>query len=384
MGPQLHKRVAFISTMVGAPWGGSEELWSRTALYLSKEGFGVSTSLDEWLPLHERVLELARGGIDIWLRPKDYSLLKKAWNRARFGATRDTVLEAQRFLAKQRPALAVFSDGGPFPPIELLEYSIAKKIPFVALGQVNSYDFWIDDILAERYRKALTAARRCYFVSNANLQLAELQIGCKLTNAEVVWNPFNVDFHASPPWPSVNETQELRLSSVARLDPRAKGQDLLLEALARPIWANRNWRLTLHGEGRMRNVLERLIERFGVSNRVVFGGHVTVEGIWAANHVLVMPSRFEGLPLAMVEAMLCGRPVLATDVAGHSEIIEDGVTGFMAEAPTVPAVAHSLERLWEQRANLQQMGRAGAERIRQLVPMDPVSIFADKIKSLIQ
>lgn len=57
-----------------------------------------------------------------------------------------------------------------------------------------------------------------------------------------------------------------------------------------------------------------------------------------------MPSRFEGLPLAMVEAMLCARPVVATDVAGHAEIIEDGVTGFLADAPTAGSMAAALER----------------------------------------
>ncbi len=61
----------------------------------------------------------------------------------------------------------------------------------------------------------------------------------------------------------------------------------------------------------------------------MFAVFATVPDIWAANHLLVMPSRFEELPLAMVEAMLCARPVVATDVAGHKEIIEEGVTGFL-------------------------------------------------------
>ena len=49
------------------------------------------------------------------------------------------------------------------------------------------------------------------------------------------------------------------------------------------------------------------------------------------NHVHAMPSRIEGLPLVLIEAMLCGRPVVATDVAG-AEVIEDEVTGFLAGA----------------------------------------------------
>jgi glycosyltransferase involved in cell wall biosynthesis len=377
------RHIAFVSTMGGYAWGGSEELWSRSALELSARGFRISASVVEWLPLHGRVQDLRNAGVDVQLRPQYYALRERAWHRLTFWGKTKAVLEVGRLLRRSAPALVVFSDGGARPPIELLELSVTKNLPFVTIAQANSDNYWLDDVNAERYRNALECARRCYFVSEANLQLAERQLGCKLANAEVVWNPFNVDFYASPSWPKLSETDELRLACVARLHPPSKGQDVLLEALARPPWASRNWRLTLYGEGPMRNMLERLAERLGVSSRVVFGGHIAVEDIWAANHVLVMPSRFEGLPLAMVEAMLCARPVLGTDVGGNSEIIEDGVTGFLAEAPTVPIVARSLERLWEQRANLEQMGKAGAKRIRELVPSDPVRVFSEKLMHLI-
>ena len=228
---------------------------------------------------------------------------------------------------------------------------------------------------------ALSLARRCYFVSEANLRLAEKQIGCELSNAEVVRNPYNVAFDASPAWPALDG--ELRLACVARLDPGQKGQDLLFEALAGSAWANRDWHLSLYGDGPIRTSLERLAARFGISERVTFAGHVaSVEEVWASNHVLVMPSRYEGLPLALVEAMLCGRPVLATDVAGHSEIIIDGVTGFLAGPPTVATVAQALERLWANRANLEEMGKVSAKRIRELVPADPARVFSEKIKLL--
>lgn len=84
-------------------------------------------------------------------------------------------------------------------------------------------------------------------------------------------------------------------------------------------------------------VMERLAQKLGLSDRITFLGFASVEQILSTNHVhvLVMPSRYEGLPLAMVEAMLCARPVVATDIASHREIIEDDVvTGFLADAPT--------------------------------------------------
>lgn len=86
--------------------------------------------------------------------------------------------------------------------------------------------------------------------------------------------------------------------------------------------------------------------------------------------------------MAIVEAMICGRPVLATDVGGNSELVIDGVTGFLAAAPTVALVAQCLERLRADRMNLDNMGRRGAKRIRELVPPDPISVRSEKLKRL--
>jgi glycosyltransferase involved in cell wall biosynthesis len=130
--------------------------------------------------------------------------------------------------------------------------------------------------------------------------------------------------------------------------------------------------------------VERLTARFGLSGRVTFAGHAAIEEIWLANHVLVVPSRCEGGPLVSIEAMLCGRPVLGTNVGLHPEIIVDGVTGFLVESPTVADVAEGLERLWASRAHLETMGKAGAKRIRELVPADPIRVFSEKIRHLVE
>ena len=112
------------------------------------------------------------------------------------------VAEVRTLIAKKSPLLIVFSDGGIVSPIEPLELCVAEQVPFVTIGQANSEDWWPSDEDAHRYRKVLSAAIRCYFVSNANRRLFEKQIGCQLSNAEVVRNPFNIDFDASPPWPA--------------------------------------------------------------------------------------------------------------------------------------------------------------------------------------
>jgi glycosyltransferase involved in cell wall biosynthesis len=376
------KRIIFVSTMDAVPWGGSEELWSQASLDLMAEGFPVSAGIIEWSPLHPRIVDLRSRGVELWFRPKWYSLREHPWHWLASHRVGPTAYAIERLLAARPAALVVISSGSVFPPIELVELCASRRVPFVTIGQSNWEGDWFDDALGERYRVALAAALRCFFVSEGNRRLGEKQIGGRLTNAEIVRNPVNISYDASPPWPPLDSDDELRLACVAGLHWPKKGQDILFEALAGPAWQGRRWKLSLYGGGATRRTLERLARELGIADRVVFAGFTPVEEIWPHNHVLVMASRFEGLPLAMVEAMLCARPVVATNVAGHAEIIEDGVTGFLADAPTATAVAAALERFWQRRGEAEEMGKAGARRIRQLVPPDPARIFSKKLIKL--
>jgi len=378
------KEIAFVTTFEFPAWGGCEELWSQSALHFANLGWPVSASVYSWSPPHWRLSKLAQAGVRLQFRPAAYPVWKRLWRKLSAPNKSEITLEVEKFLAARAPALVVLSGGSALPFIELLELCVSKGLPFVTIGQANCEDWWPDDELAARYRKVLPAARRCYFVARANQTLLEKQIGYELTNGEVVRNPFNVDHGASLPWPLGGTDPTLRLACVGRLEPASKGQHLLLEALADPVWNHRSWRLTLYGEGRQKDILERLVLRLGLQDRVAFAGFIgAVERIWADNHVLVLPSRYEGLPLAMVEAMLCARPVVATDVAGHSEIVEDGVTGFLADAPTVSSIGQALDRLWNRRSDLQEIGKAAARRIREHVPSDPIRVFSEKLMSLV-
>jgi glycosyltransferase involved in cell wall biosynthesis len=116
---------------------------------------------------------------------------------------------------------------------------------------------------------------------------------------------------------------------------------------------------------------------------VTFAGHVKdVAGIWAANHALVLPSRAEGLPLTIVEAMLCGRVPIVTDVGGNAELIRDGATGFVASAPTEAELDAALERAWQRRAEWPAIGAGAARSIRKKVPREPAHIFAEALVAL--
>jgi glycosyltransferase involved in cell wall biosynthesis len=174
------------------------------------------------------------------------------------------------------------------------------------------------------------------------------------------------------------------MACVARLEPTAKGQDVLFQVLQQPRWKERPLELNLYGAGSWGDSLRRLAEGLHLQN-VHFCGHVNdVRRIWEQNHILVLPSRYEGLPLAVVEAMWCGRPAIVTDIAGNAEVCVDGETGFVADAPTAKLLDETLERAWNQRRDWHRMGLAARARAEKLIPKDPVGLFCQQLQEIAQ
>jgi glycosyltransferase involved in cell wall biosynthesis len=135
----------------------------------------------------------------------------------------------------------------------------------------------------------------------------------------------------------------------------------------------------------MKDGIERMIDHFGLRGHATIAGFSSNVGqIWQENHALVLASRLEGLPLVVVEAMLCGRPVIATNVAGNAEVVKDGITGFLADAPAASSFRVALERFWERRSGLKSMGETAARAIRKQVAPEPAKVFAEKIKLLLR
>jgi glycosyltransferase involved in cell wall biosynthesis len=118
-------------------------------------------------------------------------------------------------------------------------------------------------------------------------------------------------------------------------------------------------------------------------NNVKFRGHTSdIKEVWERNHLLVLPSRYEGLPLALIEAMWCGRAAVVTDVGGNAEFCVDGLTGFVASAPTLSSYSEAFERAWQHRNAWEQLGHAARNRVANLLPLDPAGLFCERLKQL--
>lgn len=254
-------------------------------------------------------------------------------------------------------------------------YCHGSGIPYANVAQANAEQFWPDDATADLLLILYSAARDNYFVSRRNWELFEAQIGRRLNNAHVVRNPYQVPFDTDVPWP--READGWKVACVGRLDAQAKGQDLVLELLAKDEWRARNLSVSFFGKGPNARSLQRYAQTLGVEQSVKFCGYLpSISAIWETHHALLLPSRLEGLPLAVVEAMLYARIPIVTDVAGNTELVTDGVTGFVAPAPTLSLLAQTLERAWQRRDTWRVMGARAREAIRKIVPERPAEAFA--------
>jgi GalNAc-alpha-(1->4)-GalNAc-alpha-(1->3)-diNAcBac-PP-undecaprenol alpha-1,4-N-acetyl-D-galactosaminyltransferase len=143
---------------------------------------------------------------------------------------------------------------------------------------------------------------------------------------------------------------------------REKGYDLLIDAFSRVASRHPNWSLKILGEGPARAELEELIRSRGLSGRVLLPGwenQPTSE--FRRADLFVLPSRYEGFPNALLEAMAAGLPAISFDCDfGPAEIIRDGTDGILVPSENVAALAEAIERAIGDEALRQRLGSEAA------------------------
>lgn len=161
--------------------------------------------------------------------------------------------------------------------------------------------------------------------------------------------------------PSLVEDGPL-IGNVARLVPQ-KGQRTIVEAAPLVLERHPRARFVLVGDGDGRPELEQAVAAAGLSNSFLFLGHRDdVPGLLASFEVFVLPSRFEGLCYAVIEAQAAGVPVVATPVGGVRENVRDGETGVVVPPDDPVALAAAVNRLLEDRAEARRLAEAARDR----------------------
>ena len=157
----------------------------------------------------------------------------------------------------------------------------------------------------------------------------------------------------------------LVLATIARFDP-VKRLEVLLRALPPLVTRVPEAQLLVVGDGPERDALHALARTLALGDRVVFTGAIPdAARVLPLVDLYLTASRREGLPTALLEAMACGVPVLATEAPGHVDAVEPEITGRLVRPDDAPGLAAAAALLLRDPALRARMGQAGRERVEQ-------------------
>lgn len=252
-----------------------------------------------------------------------------------------------------------------------LELSRSSGAPLVVTargGDVHTYPVGSRGI-GRQVGEVIAGADQVLSVSRALLP-GMRSLGRPRRPMEVVYNGVDVDRFrpvedpTSPRRALGLPESGIGLCFVGRL-VRDKGIFELLDAFETLCVRHPDLWLAFVGPGPLAPEMERRIQDRDLGGRVVLAGARPADEVadyLAAADMLVLPSYAEGLPNVVLEAMACGRPVVATDVGGTSEALVDGITGLLVPPRDADALGQALERLVSDRAMRARMGQAGRRR----------------------
>jgi glycosyltransferase involved in cell wall biosynthesis len=287
----------------------------------------------------------------------------KIKNLANFAPLREAFI-AEDSLAKELAAKLVAQlDGRPIAAIHAYFAHLPAAVAACAARQLGvPFGFSthardarkVDQV--ELYQRARAAA--CVVACNEDVATELCQSG-----VTVHLLPHGVDTQRFLPQPPP-AGGPLRLLAVGRLVEK-KGFAVLLAAVTRLSFP---FELRIVGDGPLQATLERMIQQAGLEDRVKLCAgttHAALPQLYANAHVVVVPSVVDssgdrdGLPNVVLEAMACGRPVLASEVGAISSAVGDGLTGLLVPPGDAAALANRLTWLADHPGEREQMGRLG-------------------------
>jgi len=150
-----------------------------------------------------------------------------------------------------------------------------------------------------------------------------------------------------------------------------KGHEYLFRAVPIILMKIPGAHFLLAGDGHLRKYLEELASSLGITSAITFlGFRPDVADIIRASDLFVLPSIFEGLPLSLIEAMACGKAVVATNVDGTADVVVDNVTGYLVPPRDPEQLAQKIINLLENTESRLKFGEAGKERVQKFFSAD--------------
>lgn len=356
-------------------WGGSENLWHSLALHALANGNEVLISIYKWETLHDKIQQLKSKGAVIHLRNRfvgEKKLLKRAMRL--MANTKFAMGKDYKSIFNFKPDILFISQGADFDfAVQhkiLYKLIVKNNLPYSFICHSHSqYSLIPDENIYPKAIEVFKNAGHVFFISKKQHLLTERKLVTKLENARFTWNPLNIDLPEEPlPWPS-DETINFAIVGVLE---GSKGQDTCFEVLSDSKWKDRSWQLNLYGDGNGKKYLEDLAKYYSIDDKIVFHGHEKkILKIWMKNHILLIPSSWEGMPISLVEAMSCGRPAIAANIGGVKELVSDEKDGFISSSPDSEAFGAAMEKAWKLKSTWEEVGHNSFNKIKEVFDPAP-------------
>jgi len=241
-------------------------------------------------------------------------------------------------------------------------------------------------ILRERkhavaYRLLSHLPDRVFAVSEKVRQCCISQDGIDPRRVETVFN--GLDLSKWRPVAQPAQSPQSRMVTTVGNMRRVKGHDIFVRAAG--VLASRfpDVHFTIAGgvlEPEYYSELQQMVNELGLNERFHFVGAVAnLRKHLADATIFVLPSRSEGFSNAIIEAMATGLPVVATDVGGNAEAVEDGVSGIVVPAEDISALTEAIADLLDNPQRAQRMGEAGKTRVSKMFSVDAMMSHTVKV-----
>lgn len=372
----------FISLMNGAAWGGSEELWYRTALYLAQKKITVACAVYEWKEKEERLMTLEQLGCKVYRLPNKKNLaggmLQKLFYKQK---VKHQLKKLIRSLPVNDYETVIVNQGG-FEVYTTPWKDFYTKLPRYVLLFHNYNEQQLFSASQKKIMKAwINRAATSLFAAQKAKEVLQKQLNFPIQKAAVFINPISFPVpDESAPYPPLKNGNYV-FSVFAALDIHRKAQDKLITVLSAKKWQERNWKLHLFGEGRDKVLLQQLVIQNDLQDKVELKGHTADVSLhMRESHLVLQATNIDAMPLSVMEAMAVGRPLIGSDVGDMPLWVKENENGWLCKAD-INSLERCLETAWQNKNRWEAMGKMSFALFQKKFPQNVEADFLKKMEA---
>ena len=325
-------KLVFYSS-IGVPWGGSEVLWTDTAMDALNQNHDVLISVFDWPQQHSKIIELKNKGAILIYRRRFFPSFAQRFKKKLLNIflSSSNKITYHEYLNKFNADHIFFNLAGgdeiAVDTNDLFLFIKQTSIPFSVFYHSLSTEKYLNKDESSNFRYVLSKSSNNFFTSQMQIDLLQNQLDCKIKNVSILNHPLREIFHEH----NLEANQSVNFAIIGSLTKRWKGQDIVINILSKEKWRNLKFVLNVYGDGPDKEDLIDLIRNNGLQNKVRIHEYVEdINKIFYENDIILIPSRQDSGPIVLFEAMLAGKTIVGSFMGAIPDYIKTGYNGVLS------------------------------------------------------